>query len=257
MAFRPMIIISSLEHFSINALCCLFSNMYTVRSSDLHFFRAFGVCNLFTASGKFRVIVQPPSTFCFIRILMFILNPFGHSSNNSALDVSCTGGVAPGGWLVGGGVMSHFASLPGCNSKVADGAASFCFAFSPIKSISSFCPALRFSLYCWFRKQNTVPWLEDTSWAFGICSRAIGFENLRVIFQPPVTLWVMRWLNFILNPLGHCSSSFTCMSSLAPSEAKNNSSRTSFMFQKYETREKERHKLIKNKYSFTRENALA
>ena len=118
-----------------------------MRSLDRHFRFAFGVCNTLTGLGKVRVIVHPPSTFCFIVMLIFILKPFGHSSNITALDISCTGGVAPGGWIVGDGVMSHLAFLPGCNSRVADGAASLAFAFSPIKSISSICPALRFALY--------------------------------------------------------------------------------------------------------------
>ena len=136
--FLPIMIISSLVHLSMNALCCRFSSMYTLRSSDLHFCNAFGVCNVFTGLGNVKVIVHPPSTFCVIRTLMLILNPLGHSLNNSALDVSCTGGVAPGGWIVGGGVRSHLAPLPGCSSKVADGAASLCFLFSPMISISIF-----------------------------------------------------------------------------------------------------------------------
>ena len=136
--FLPIMIISSLVHLSMNALYSGFSSVYTLRSPDIPFCNAFGVCNISTALGNVKVILHPPSTFCFIRTLMLILNPVGHSSNNSALDVSCTGGVAPGGWFVGRGVRSHLAPFPGCSSKVADGAASLCFLFSPMKSIFIF-----------------------------------------------------------------------------------------------------------------------
>ena len=96
-AFRPMMIISSLEHFGRKALYCSFFKMYSFRSSDVDFCNAFGVCRASTDMGNFMVICHPPSTFCCKRMLMFILNPLGHSSINTALDVSCTGGVAPGG----------------------------------------------------------------------------------------------------------------------------------------------------------------
>ena len=181
--------------------------------------------------GNVSVISQPPSTFCCIRIIIFILNPFGHSSINLAVDFSWTGGVAPGGITVGNGDMSHLAFLPGWNSRVAEGAASLFFAFSPINSISNLDPALRFPLYCWFLKQKTLlPWAEDNRRALGAWSCPIGFENLSDIFHPPVTLWDIIWLIFILKPLGQLSTSLIFISSLYPKETRHRSNKNSFIW---------------------------
>lgn len=67
----------------------------------------------FDRYGELHLHFPAPSTFCCIRILILMINPFGHSRINSAVDVSCTGGVVPGGMTVGGRDRSHLALLPG------------------------------------------------------------------------------------------------------------------------------------------------